>query len=206
LPSAAALGTAGLVVTTPLLLGLLQLSSRHQREPPEPTIALRRVLGVRAVLGWAAIIILGAVAAAVVAAPLNAWLDRTLFATWPASWKPQLGLAGGYSDAALLGTALLLFLGSVCSTAVVEEAYFRGFLLPRMPSRFGRAAPVVHTVLFALYHVWSLWLTPSRILGVLPLTYISLRTRSILPAIVAHVVLNFIDVATILVSVIMRPD
>jgi hypothetical protein len=47
-----------------------------------------------------------------------------------------------------------------------------GFLLPRMPTRFGRAAPLAHTVLFAFYHVWTLWLTPTRILAVLPLTHL----------------------------------
>ena len=51
-----------------------------------------------------------------------------------------------------------------------------------MPVRLGPTAPLAHAVLFAFYHVWTLWLTPTRILAVLPLTYITLRTRSILPA------------------------
>jgi uncharacterized protein len=86
----------------------------------------------------------------------------------------------------------------------VEEAYFRGFLLPRMPAGLGRTAPLAHAVLFAFYHVWTLWLTPTRILAVLPLIYITLRTRSILPAMVAHVVLNLIDVVVIM-AVVIRP-
>jgi membrane protease YdiL (CAAX protease family) len=52
--------------------------------------------------------------------------------------------------------------------------------------------------------VWTLWLTPTRILAVLPLTYITLRTRSVLPAMVAHVVLNLIDIVVIIAFVI-RP-
>lgn len=87
----------------------------------------------------------------------------------------------------------------------MEEAYFRGFLLPRMPVRLGRTAPLAHAVLFAFYHVWTLWLTPTRILAVLPLTYITLRTRSILPAVVAHVVLNLIDVMVI-IGFVIRPS
>ena len=50
-----------------------------------------------------------------------------------------------------------------------------------------------------------MWLTPTRILAVLPLTYITLRTRSILPAVVAHVVLNLIDVVVIM-AVVIRPS
>jgi len=87
---------------------------------------------------------------------------------------------------------------------VLEEAYFRGFLLPRMPPSLGRTAPLVHTILFAAYHLWTPWLAPTRILGVLPLTYIALRTRSILPGIVAHITLNLIDVIVI-VAVVARP-
>ena len=84
------------------------------------------------------------------------------------------------------------------------RAYFRGYLLPRMPVWLGRTAPVAHAVLFAFYHVWTLWLTPTRILAVLPLIYITVRTRSVLPAMVAHVVLNLLDVVVIIVLVI-RP-
>jgi uncharacterized protein len=203
MPSAAAIGAQALLVTGPLMIGILKVSSRRRR-PGEPTIALRRVPTVRATLGWAAVIIGAAAAAFVLTRPLTAWLERTLFQAWPDSWKPQLGTAGGYSDSALLWTAVLVLLGSVLIAPVVEEAYFRGFLLPRMPARLGRTAPLAHAVLFAFYHVWTLWLTPTRILAVLPLTYITLRTRSILPAMVAHIVLNLIDVVLI-IAVVIRP-
>ena len=39
---------------------------------------------------------------------------------------------------------------------VVEELYFRGFLLPRM-ERLGRWAPLVNATLFSIYHFWSPW-------------------------------------------------
>ena len=202
LPSVAAIGAQAILVTGPLMIGILMVSRR--RRPGEPTIALRRVPTVAATLGWAAVIICAAAAAFVLTRPLTAWLERTVFRGWPDSWKPQLGTAGGYSDSALLWTAVLLLIGSVLIAPVVEEAYFRGYLLPRMPAWLGRTAPVAHAVLFAFYHVWTLWLTPTRILAILPLIYITLRTRSVLPAMVAHVVLNLIDVVVIIVFVI-RP-
>ena len=202
LPSAAAVGAQAILVTGPLMIGILMVSRR--RRHGEPTIALRRVPTVPATLGWAAVIICAAAAAFVLTRPLTAWLERTVFQAWPDAWKPQLGTAGGYSDSALLWTAVLVLVGSVLIAPVVEEAYFRGFLLPRMPTRLGRTAPLAHTVLFAFYHMWTLWLTPTRILAVLPLTYITLRTRSILPAVVAHIVLNLIDVVVIM-AVVIRP-
>jgi membrane protease YdiL (CAAX protease family) len=45
---------------------------------------------------------------------------------------------------------------------VVEEMYFRGYLLPRI-SRLGAWAPLVNTVLFSLYHLFTPWLNVGRI-------------------------------------------
>ena len=49
LPSAAAIGAQALLVTGPLMIGILKVSSH--RRPAEPTIALRRVPTVAATLG-----------------------------------------------------------------------------------------------------------------------------------------------------------
>ncbi|MDE0464005.1 MAG: type II CAAX endopeptidase family protein [Caldilineaceae bacterium] len=72
----------------------------------------------------------------------------------------------------------------------VEELYFRGYLLPRMPSQFGRFKPVAHSVLFALYHIDKPWLMPVRALGLLPLIYTTIHTNSVRPGIVAHCLVN----------------
>ena len=203
LPSAAALGASALLVTGPLLLGLLTVASRQKSQRGTPVIALRRVPRTRAIIGWAAVIVSCAAAGFVLAKPVNGWVEHTLFSAWPDAWKPQPGTAGGYSDDALLWTAVLILTGSAIVAGVLEEAYFRGFLLPRMPAALGRTGPAAHTILFALYHVWTPWLAPTRILGILPLTYITLHIRSILPATVAHITLNLIDVILIL-AVVMR--
>jgi membrane protease YdiL (CAAX protease family) len=50
---------------------------------------------------------------------------------------------------------------------VVEEVYFRGYLLPRI-SRFGAWAPLINTVLFSVYHFFTPWQNVGRILGLLP--------------------------------------
>jgi membrane protease YdiL (CAAX protease family) len=52
----------------------------------------------------------------------------------------------------------------------VEELYFRGYLLPPM-SQMGKRAPFVNSVLFSLYHFWSLWSLLTRVVGVTPLAY-----------------------------------
>jgi len=39
---------------------------------------------------------------------------------------------------------------------LVEELYFRGYLLPRL-HRFGIWAPLINISLFAAYHLWKPW-------------------------------------------------
>lgn len=43
---------------------------------------------------------------------------------------------------------------------VVEELYFRGYLLPRM-SRFGGAAPFINCALFSIYDFWQPTICPQ---------------------------------------------
>ena len=88
---------------------------------------------------------------------------------------------------------------------VVEELYFRGYLLPRMPQRLGRWRAPTHAVLFAAYHLWSPWLIPTRVLAILPLAYIAVRTRDVRIGVVTHVVLNATDLVAILLYLQAAP-
>ena len=72
---------------------------------------------------------------------------------------------------------------------IVEELYFRGYLLPRI-SRFGRWAPLINAMLFSLYHFWTPWQNLSRILFMLPIVYVTWWKRNVLIAIITHCTLN----------------
>jgi membrane protease YdiL (CAAX protease family)/NAD-dependent dihydropyrimidine dehydrogenase PreA subunit len=81
---------------------------------------------------------------------------------------------------------------------LVEEAAFRGVLTGSVRGRFGVAVAIVAPALvFALLHasVWSF--IPLTVLG-LALGWLSVRSRSLWPAIVAHVIYNAVFVATAL--------
>jgi uncharacterized protein len=122
---------------------------------------------------------------------LDQWIAETFF-----SWMPQAVLQfsatdsgdplGGTALGVLVGTAVL-FNGLV--GPVVEELYFRGYLLPRI-ERFRRGAPVLGTVLFSLYHLWTPWQNPARIIGFLPMAWLAWRHRSVQLSMVAHVAVN----------------
>jgi membrane protease YdiL (CAAX protease family) len=72
---------------------------------------------------------------------------------------------------------------------VVEEMYFRGYLLPRI-SRFGAWAPLLNTVLFSLYHFFNPFGFVSRILEFLPLAYAAWWKRNIYVSMTVHVLFN----------------
>jgi membrane protease YdiL (CAAX protease family) len=74
-----------------------------------------------------------------------------------------------------------------------EELYFRGYLLPRMPSKLKGWTGIVHSGLFALYHFWAPWLFITRTFGVLPLIYIVRRKENIILGIISHCLLNSMD-------------
>ena len=92
-----------------------------------------------------------------------------------------------------------LLAAALCSGAVaplVEEAYFRGFLLPRM-RHLGLAAPALSAFLFGLYHFFSPWNLPVIFLAFLPVAYVVQATGNYRIAVVVHAMLNLTGVLTV---------
>lgn len=99
----------------------------------------------------------------------------------------------GGGDTPATWLLVILFAAALALNGVIgpvaEELYFRGHLLPRI-DRFGRAAPVLNTVLFSIYHFWSPWQNLARIVGLLPWVYVVWRKRSVQLSIAVHVTAN----------------
>jgi membrane protease YdiL (CAAX protease family) len=72
---------------------------------------------------------------------------------------------------------------------VVEELYFRGYLLPRI-ARLGGWAPVLNMVLFSLYHFFTPWNNVGRIVALLPMVYATWWKRNIYLGMAVHVLWN----------------
>ena len=104
-----------------------------------------------------------------------------------------MGLSGDYDRSKLIQTYVLHFIFIIIVAPSVEEIYFRGFLLPRMPENLGWGKPILHSFLFALYHVWSPWMFPARTLALLPLIYIVRWKKNLYIGMVAHWLINSID-------------
>lgn len=125
---------------------------------------------------------------------------------WLPSWFRELvdtDAIGRFSpDAWRLTLAVYLILNVVIGP-IIEELYFRGFLLPRM-SHLGRWAPLVNTVLFSLYHFWTPWGFLSRVAGVAPLAYAVWWKQNVFVGMTVHVALNAIGTASLVALILGR--
>lgn len=118
---------------------------------------------------------------------------KTFFSWLPSDIFLDMGLDGEYSKSKLIITYTLFLLLIVLILPTIEELYFRGYLLPRMPSRLKGWTEIIHSGFFALYHTWTPWMFIVRTFGVLPLIYAVKRKENIFIGIVAHCLLNSVD-------------
>jgi membrane protease YdiL (CAAX protease family) len=125
--------------------------------------------------------------------PVDFIVKENLFSWVPKGYDVTYGF---YGDVARFSTANMLIMWvfglivNVIAGPVVEEMYFRGYLLPRI-SRLGAWAPLLNTVLFSLYHFFSPFGILSRIGSFLPLAYGAWWKRNIYVSMIVHVLFNF---------------
>lgn len=114
------------------------------------------------------------------------WLDPSInpLETDMEILSPGYPLKGNYILVVCMGITLLL-------NILAEEIYFRAWLLPKMQS-LGKWSWVANGVLFALYHTFQLWLFPMLIVVSLTTALIIYLSKSLWPAIVMHIVANFL--------------
>lgn len=120
-------------------------------------------------------------------------ITNTLFAWYPQEYNLQnlmanFGSLSGYQGIYLLSVFYIIINGIL--GPLVEELYFRGYLLPRMDGYAKKWAPALNVVLFSLYHFFSPWENPIRIIALLPLGYLVWKKRNIRFSIWVHTLLN----------------
>lgn len=123
---------------------------------------------------------------------LDGWIANRLFSWYPDSLLQFAVLEGeddGGSALVLVALAAVVLLFNGLAGPVVEELYFRGHLLPAI-DRYGKWAPLLNAALFSVYHFWTPWQNPGRIVGLLPWVYTVWRKRSVHLSIIIHVAVN----------------
>jgi len=190
-PSLMALMTAVLLILVPFELGYLfyQGYQKNGRLSLHGIVFYRVPIPVWQYFIWVPVLFLIVGIIFTLLKPIDNILQNNLF-----GWVPLMesGLQGGFSKSALIVTyGMVAIFGAVIGPAV-EEYYFRGYLLPRMKYA-GKWAPLLHSFLFALYHVFTPWMMVTRTIGILPLVY-AVKRRNLYVSIIVHILVNLIDV------------
>ena len=114
---------------------------------------------------------------------------KSLFGWLPDWFQINQFTPANYSQPVLTVTFVLFLVVNGFAGPVVEELYFRGYLLPRIEYLKGWA-PLVDVLLFSLYHFFSPWQNITRILAFLPWAYVVRWKKNIYLSILAHCLLN----------------
>jgi len=188
-PSIFALILAIIFVLVPVELGYLLLKGKQAtgRYTLDGLISYRAPIPWWQSILWILIVLSLMGAIFTVLKPVdNLLMDKLFF------WMPTLdsGLDGSYSKTALIVTYCIFLVFGVIVGPLVEELYFRGYLLPRIP---GKNSELIHSILFAAYHVWAPWMFLTRTVAMLPLIIV-VKKKNITIGIGAHILVNTLDV------------
>ncbi len=140
----------------------------------------------------------------VIAPIIQPFIVKTFFSWWPEQYNFQLILQDpskitGYGGVKIL--IIFYILLSCILGPIVEELYFRGYLLPRMEKYSGKWAPFLNTVLFSVYHFFSPWENLIRIVAGYPLIYLVWKKKNIRYGMLVHILVNMIGGIVMLVAI-----
>jgi uncharacterized protein len=132
-------------------------------------------------------------------APLDSYIIQNYF-FWLPSWM-TLSLTpetvSKYPASIIQITVIFAIAMNGIIGPIVEELYFRGYLLPRIPvSRYW--APLIGVLLFSLYHFFSPWQNITRILALIPMVYVVAWKRNIYLSIFTHCLLNTLGMGSLI--------
>ena len=121
--------------------------------------------------------------------PLNDIITKKIF-SWLPAWYTVQDFKG-YGKNIIMVTLILNLVINGVLAPIVEEYYFRGYLLPRMAA-WGKWAFVVNAILFSFYHFWQPYVYLTLLIALLPLSWAVWKTRDLRVGIYTHCALNII--------------
>ncbi len=192
-PSVMALIIAGLTVLIPFEFGIILIAKRNSEQKLYGEI----IRNVKSVKKWKLFLWIVAIflATGLLFSATSGLADvmKDFFSFLPSEFFLDMGLDGNYATNKLTITYALFFVFMVIVIPILEEVYFRGFLLPRMPEKLNGFIVPLHSFFFALYHFWTPWMIISRTVAVMPLAFAVKKSQNIYIGIIVHCFLNAID-------------
>jgi len=205
LPPVWGLLIGALVVIVPIELAIVLLYSRQitGRAQLRPGVVYLDRLSSHQYLWLVPITILSAFVMPGLVVLLEPWLRSTFFAWLPSWFSAGLSDFARYSPSIQVATVILWVVSVVIIGPLVEELYFRGFLLPRTAQGHWYA-PLLNALLFALYHFWQPYAILTIALFALPLAYVVWWKRNIAVSILAHCSINLLAFLSLFAGIVQR--
>lgn len=182
--------------TIPLELGYLFYIARKE----EGTFHLFKILGLKSKLKVKALvlyslllILVGGILLAALQ-PLSNYLLNTVF-SWIPDWYNFVQDMNLFHKNYIIVAFFMNFFILIFIEPIIEELYFRGFLLARMKWT-GKYCVLFHVVLFSIYHFYQPWLIIARIASMLPLYYWVYKKDSLKLGILVHCLANSVDIVS----------
>jgi membrane protease YdiL (CAAX protease family) len=198
LPPIAALLIAIVVILIPIELGVLLRAGQGHEHRIQSMVPYRCPMPLTSWLWLVPTLVIAAFVGFGISMAFEPAVIDALFG-WLPDWfvRPiDVDRIGDYSREAWIVTLAAYLVLNAFIGPIVEELYFRGYLLPRM-EWMGRWAPLVNVSLFSLYHFWSPWQIVGRILGFGPTVYAVRWKENVYLGMVVHCTLNTLGVVLI---------
>jgi membrane protease YdiL (CAAX protease family) len=185
-PKVVILGFSIIFSTIPIELGYLFYVAKKE----EGTFNIFKILGLKGklkvkvfILYSLSLIIVGGILL-IALKPLSNYLLKTVF-SWIPSWYNFVQDLSLFSKNYIIIAILVNFFILTLIVPIIEELYFRGFLLARM-KWMGKYSVLFNVILFSVYHFYSPWTIITKIAMMLPLCYFVYKKDSLKLGILVH--------------------
>lgn len=193
-PKVVILGFSTFFSSIPIELGYLFYVAKKE----EGTFQIFKILGLKGTLNaktfilYSLLLIITGGILFLAFKPLTNFLLHTVFGWLPSWYNFDQDMIPFRRMESILAILVRFFVLTLI-VPIIEELYFRGFLLARM-KWMGKYSVLLNVLLFSVYHFYSPWLIIARIAAMLPLYFLVYKKDSLKLGIFVHCFANFIDV------------
>ena len=193
-----------LILTDIIVIVLLELSillfiskKKANKYSLKNVVPYTKKMPVLHFIGYLVVLIVYGYLISMLLSPISVIMKESLF-----SWMPEVFLTEAinptsFSLTILLITAIFAFIIIGVAVPIVEELYFRGFLMSRI-SRLGKIwTPLTIVILWAIYHFWAPWNVLTFIVLYFPIAWVVIRTENVYLSIITHSFANIMLVLAV---------
>lgn len=170
---------------------LYQSIKKNKSFSLDGVIYFRESLSLWKYIVYGLILLIYALSITMFLAPLiDNFILKNLF-FWVPEWFILTNSFIGYAKDTLIIMAIMGLILNGFIGPIVEELYFRGYLLPRI-SRLNITAIILNVLFHSIYHFWMPWRIPSLVLALFPAAFVVWKKKNIKLGILIHIIGNSI--------------